>query len=115
MIASHTLRAEMKSAEARSMETPQVASPANTIDVTSDDDHTPDMPLPQKRSHGGSRNCKRYGDKLLALEPHNIRYFLAEKRCYCGQNCLLKLFHKGQDGEKVVYELRAQRFESKAS
>ena len=114
-------QADLKSAEAATMQTQEVSSPANTIDVTSDDDRSTDisvisdMSLPHKRSHGGRRNTKRYGDKLLALEPDNIRYFLANKRCYCGQNCLLKLHYKGREGQRVVYELRAQRFERKTS
>lgn len=117
MVVVHTRQADLKSSEAATMQTPEVSSPANTIDVTSDDDMEAicDKALPHKRSHGGRRNTKRYGDKLLALEPDNIRYFLANKRCYCGQNCLLKLHYKGREGQRVVYELRAQRFERKPS
>ena len=114
MIVVHTRQADLKSSEAATMQTPEDSSPANTIDVTSDDDIS-DQALPHKRSHGGRRNTKRYGDKLLALEPDNIRYFLANKRCYCGKNCLLKLHYKGREGQRVVYELRSQRFERKTS
>ena len=93
MIVVHTRQADLKISEAATMQTPEVSSPANTIDVTSDDDIS-DKALPHKRSHGGRRNTKRYGDKLLALEPDNIRYFLANKRCYCGKivysNCITR-------------------------
>ena len=72
------------------MEKLEETPPANTIDVTSDAEKEAEA-LPSKRSHGGVLNTKRFGEKLLSLEAHNIRYFLAEKRCYCGEDCLLKL------------------------
>ena len=117
MIVVHTRQADLKSSEAATMLTPEVSSPATTIDVTSDDEHTDicDNSRPHKRTHGGRRNTKRYGDKLLALEPDNIRYFLANKRCYCGKNYLLKLHYKGREGQRVVYDLRAERFERKTT
>ena len=89
-----------------------IPSPESNHDVDSEQEADA---LPQTRSHGGVRNTKRYGDKLLALEAHNIRFFLAEKRCYCGKDCLQKLQLKGEEGERVVYDLRAQRFESESS
>ena len=67
----------------------------------------------QKGKHGGSRNRKSYGEKLLALEAANIRSFLQEKRCYCGGQCLHKLNAKGEEGVNVVRIIRAARFASK--
>lgn len=95
------------------MQSPEVLNPESTSDA-SDGERADALP-PQKRTHGGSRNTKRFGDKILALEDHNIRYFLDEKRCYCENNCLLKLHYKGQEGEQVVYKLREQRFASESS
>ena len=67
----------------------------------------------QTASHGGPRNCKAYGDKLLCLETHNIRSFVNEKRCYCGCNCLGKLSLQGEEAERTVHDIRAARFASK--
>ena len=67
----------------------------------------------EPRKHGGSRNTKSYGDKLLALETANIRSFLEKKRCYCGGECLHKLFTKGEQGVETVRSIRAARFASK--
>ena len=97
--------------EAKAMQETELSSPAIAIDVPSDGEEVSES-YPRKRSHGGIRNTKRFGDKLLALESHNIRYFLAEKRCRCGQDCLLKLYCKGEEGERLVYDLRAKRFQS---
>ena len=94
--------------EAVTMQEPKVSSPENTIDVTSDGEEET-VTKPQNRSHGGLRNT---GDKLMVLEAHNIRDFLTERRCCCGEDCLLKLSFKGEEGERIVYDLRSQRFES---
>ena len=97
--------------EAVTMQEPKVSSPENTIDVTSDGEEET-VTKPQNRSHGGLRNTKCFGDKLMALEAHNIRDFLTERRCCCGEDCHLKLSFKGEEGERIVYDLRSQRFES---
>lgn len=93
------------------MHEPQFSSPQSPIDVTSDGEQETET-APQNKTHGGARNTKRYGDKLLALEAPIIRNFLAEQRCYCGKNCLLKLSYKGEEAQRILYNLRARRFES---
>ena len=66
-----------------------------------------------RQSHGGSRNRQAYSDKLLCMEMHNIRSFLAKKRCYCGKKCLAKLALTGEAAERSVYDMRSARFASK--
>ena len=67
----------------------------------------------QLHTHGGIRNKKSYGDKLVCLETDRIATFLKEKRCFCGYSCLHKLYKKGEQGHTTVYEVRAARFASK--
>ena len=64
-------------------------------------------------NHGGPRNNKTFGDKLTCCELHNIKKFLQEKRCYCKNECMEKVFNKGELGVQIVYDLRKARFESK--
>lgn len=66
-----------------------------------------------RKSHGGARNRTGYAEKLLCMETHSIRSFLAEKRCFCGQNCLHKLAQQREAAEKTVYDMRQARFSSK--
>lgn len=103
----------LKFCEAVGMQEPEVSMPEITIDVTSEGEEET-RTTPHKRSHGGFRSTQCFGDKLMALEAHNIRQFLTERRCCCGEDCLLKLSFKGQEGERIVYDLRSQRFESES-
>ena len=65
-----------------------------------------------RTTHGGARNTTSFGDKLTCLEMHNIKMFLQDKRCYCGNECLYKIFTKGEVGAQIVYNLRKERFTS---
>lgn len=69
-------------------------------------------PRVKRTRHGGKRNMQAYGDKLLCLEKNHIKMFLEQQRCYCGNNCLLNLYRKGEEGEKIVYDIRSARFTS---
>ena len=66
-----------------------------------------------RQSHGGARNRKAYADKLLCMETHNIKSFLAEKRCFCANKCVEKLAQQGEAAERTVYDMRSARFASK--
>lgn len=95
------------------MHEPEIVSPETSSSIESNDEaHEEAEAVPNKRSHGGCRNTKRYGDKLLAMEAHNISNFLVKTRCFCGNKCLEKLYHKGAEGRQAVYNLREQRFQS---
>ena len=63
--------------------------------------------------HGGARNNGGYAEKLMCMETHVIRSFLADERCHCGAKCLEKLSLQGQAAEKTVHDMRAARFASK--
>ena len=99
------------------MQEPEASRPEITIDVTSDGEEQ-SVTKPHKRSHGGMRNTKYFGDKLLALETHNIRPRLSYRKAVLlaveKTAFILKLSFKGQEGERIVYDLRSQRFESES-
>ena len=57
----------LKFCEAVGMQEPEVSMPEITIDVTSEGEEET-RTTPHKRSHGGFRNTKCFGDKLMALE-----------------------------------------------
>ena len=65
------------------------------------------------QQHGGARNNVGYAEKLVCMETHVIRSFLADQRCHCGAKCLQKLSLQGPAAEKTVYDMRAARFASK--
>ena len=87
------------------------ASASASASVSEDAVFGADEEQPQgTRSHGGKRNTQNFGDKLACCEISKIHTFLSRMRCFCGNDCLLKLFSKGDTGNQIVYDLREERF-----
>ena len=59
---------------------------------------------------GGARNTLNASQKAACAEEDNVREFLEDCRCFCGESCLEKIFQLGEEGENIIKQLREDRF-----
>ena len=61
-------------------------------------------------THGGARNLLNTADKASCADEEAVRQFIADAVCFCGERCCEKIRNLGEEGERVVKQLRDDRF-----